>query len=270
MTAILNNRNNSIALQLLLIFVLSISNMCGQDIVVGHKDSIDSEVLQETRKIYISLPEDYYNSDKAYPVLYRLDGDMDIFLETTGIVHRLANREEVIPEMIVVLIENTNRNRDMMPTNTWYYKQEPGADKFKKFITDELFLHMSSTYKVTDERILCGQSLSTVFTMYCLLTSPAAFDLYIASSAGFPDCEEYFINLTNKMLKTRQTNVKKVFLSYGGQDVLDPQGVIKKQLSKFTRLIEADEMIEFKYNIYENEGHVPYQSLYHGLKYLYE
>ena len=129
---------------------------------------------------------------------------------------------------------------------------------------------MSSSYKVTDERILCGQSLSTVFTMYCLLTSPAAFDSYIASSAGFPDCEEYFINLTNEMLKTRQTNVKKLFLSYGEQDVLDPKGIIKTQLVNFTRLIEADEMIEFKYKIYNNEGHVPYQSLYHGLKYVYE
>ena len=112
------NRNKRISLQLLLLFVLSASKLCGQEIVVGHHDSIESKVLQETRKLYINLPKDYHSSDKAFPVLYRLDGDMDIFLETTGIVHRLANREEVIPEMIVVLIENTNRNRDMLPTNT--------------------------------------------------------------------------------------------------------------------------------------------------------
>jgi len=224
----------------------------------------------ETRRLYISLPKDYYRSEKEYPVIYRLDGDLDLFIETVGIVHRLAYREEVMPEVIVVMIENTDRNRDMMPTNTGFFHQEPGAGKFKEFIEHELFLFIRSSYRVTDERILCGQSLSSIFTLYCFLTSADSFDSFIASSAGFPDCEPYFINLTNEMLETKQRKLKKVFLSYGAKDVLDPEGVIQKQLSNFIQLIESDENIDCKYKIYEDEGHVPYQSLYHGLKFLYE
>ncbi len=129
---------------------------------------------------------------------------------------------------------------------------------------------MSSSYRISDERILCGQSLSSIFTLYCFLTSPNIFDSYIASSAGFPDCEAYFVELTNEMLKTKQRNMKKVFLSYGAKDLLDPAGVMEKQLSSFTRLIQSDEHIECMYKIYQDEGHVPYQSLYHGLKFLYE
>ena len=266
----MNKRNKLTPLLLILVFVLLATKLFGQEIVVGFHDTIESKVLKETRKLLIKLPMDYNSSDKAYPVLYRLDGDMDLFIETAGIIQRLTYREELIPEMIVVLIENTHRNRDMMPTNTGFFKQEPGAEEFKQFIEDELFLHISSTYRVTDEKILCGQSLSSIFTLYCFLTSPETFDSYIASSAGFPDCEAYFINLTNEMLKTKQRNPKKVFLSYGVQDPLDPNGVIKTQLSNFTQLIEADENVDCKYKIYINEGHVPYQSLYHGLKYLYE
>lgn len=255
---------------LLFVFVLSATNLYAQEILFGHQDTIESKVLKETRNLLIKLPKDYDSSDKSYPVIYRLDGDMDLFIETAGIIHRLTYREELIPEMIVVMIENTDRNRDMMPTNTGFFKQEPGAEHFKDFIKDEVFLHMSNTYRVTDERILCGQSLSSIFTLYCLLTSPESFDSYIASSAGFPDCEAYFVELTNEMLKTKQGEMKKVFLSYGAEDFLDPNGMIEMQLLNFTRLIETTETIDYRYKIYKEEGHVPFQSLYHGLKFIYE
>jgi len=270
MTMILNKKKNLAQLRLTLLLIMPATALFGQEIKIGFHDSIESKVLKETRKLLIKLPEDYYNSDKAYPVIYRLDGDLDLFIETVGVIQRLTYREEVMPEMIVVMIENTNRNRDMMPANTGFFTEEPGAGKFKKFIEDELFLHMSSSYRITDQRILCGQSLSSIFTLYCFLTSPDSFDSYIASSAGFPDCEAYFIKLTNEMLETNRHKSKKVFLSYGAKDFLDPDGAIGKQLSRFTQLIELDDNIDCKYKIYNDEGHVPYQSLYHGLKFIYE
>jgi len=263
-------RNSPALFILPLFFLLTSSKLSGQEIILGVQDSIESSVLNETRYLFIRLPKDYHRSDKSYPVLYRLDGDMDLFLETSGVTQRLIYREELVPEMIVVLIKNTHRNRDMMPTNTGFYKDEPGAEKFLKFFQDELFLHMSSSYRISGERILCGQSLSSIFTLFTFLTSPGSFDSYIASSAGFPDCEEYFENLTLEMLKANQRDLKKVFLSYGAKDPLDPNGVMKKQLSKFTRLIQSEENIDCMYKIYPNEGHVPYQSLYHGLKFIYE
>ncbi len=266
----MSKKNYLAPLLLTFLFVLSATTISGQEIKFGYQDSIESKVLSETRKLLIKLPKDYYGSNKSYPVIYRLDGDMDLFIETSGVIQRLAYGEELIPEMIVVMIENTHRNRDMMPTNTNFFKQEPGAKKFKKFIKDELFLHMNRSYRITEERILVGQSLSSIFTLYCFLTCPDFFDSYIASSAGFPDCEAYFIKLTNEMLKIKQKELKKVFLSYGAKDFLDPDGVIEKQLSNFTQLIQSDEHINCMYKIYQEEGHVPYQSLYHGLKFLYE
>jgi len=266
----MNKKTSWTLLLLSLLFIQPATTLVGQEIRIGYQDSIESKVLKETRKLFIKLPKEYYSSDKAYPVIYRLDGDLDLFYETVGVIHRLTYMEEVMPEMIVVMIENTDRNRDMMPTNTGFFKNEPGAQKFKKFFEDELFLHMSSSYRTTDERMLCGQSLSSIFTLYCFLTSPDSFEAYIACSAGFPDCEAYFINLTNEMMETEQKKLKKVFLTYGAKDFLDHDGVIEKQLSKFTQLIESVENIDCKLKIYKDEGHVPYQSLYHGLKFFYE
>lgn len=262
--------SNLTSLFLSILVVISTTTFFSQEINVGFKDSIKSKVLNENRKISIKLPKDYYKSDKSYPVIYRLDGDLDLFIETVGAINHLAYTEELMPDMIVVMIENTNRNRDMMPTNTSFFKSEPGAENFKKFIESELIPHINKSYRTTNEKVLCGQSLSAIFTMYCFLTSPDSFDSFIACSGGFPDCEDFFIDLTNDMLKIKQNTTKKIFLTHGLNDSLDPDGVIKKQLLNFTQLIESDENIVCKLKIYKDEGHVPYQSLYHGLRFLNE
>jgi len=96
------------------------------------------------------------------------------------------------------------------------------------------------------------------------------FDGYIASSAGFTGCEDYFINLSNEMLKDQEKEPGKIYLSYGSNDPLDPDGAIGRQLSNFVTLLDSVSSIEYRHKIYQEEGHVPYQTLYHGLKYLYE
>jgi predicted alpha/beta superfamily hydrolase len=242
----------------------------GQEITIGFKDSIRSEVLDETRTLYISLPENYSSTGKSYPVLFRLDGSINLFTETAGVVRRLAYMEEVIPELIVVLIGNTDRNRDMIPVQSDFIHAEPGAEDFKRFLDKELIPHIERSYHTTGERILCGQSLSAIFTLYSLLTGPETFSSYIACSAGFLDREDYFFELTENLLKTKQPGSIKLFLSHGSKDYLDPSGTILQQLQHFTSVISSDEKLECKLQVYEDEGHVPYPSLYHGLKFIYE
>jgi predicted alpha/beta superfamily hydrolase len=258
------------ALPLVILLVISSATLFAQDIKIGFRDSIESKVLNEYRRFIVKLPEDYNQSDKSYPVLYRLDGDYGLFLETVGAISRLVYMEELMPDMVVVMIENTNRNRDMMPTNTFFFQSDPGAENFKAFFEEELIPHVNRSYRTSDEKILCGQSLSSIFTLYYLLTSPDVFDSYIASSAGFPDCEDYFIALTTEFLKTNHTGDKKVFLTYGAKDFLDPDGLIKAQLDNFTEMIKAEKNVVCGYKIYEDEGHVPYPSLYDGLRFIYK
>lgn len=253
----------------LTLLFLSTTILFGQDIKIGFKDSIQSNALNENRKFIVKLPRDYNDSDKSYPVLYRLDGDLDMYMETVGTINRLVYMDESTPDMIVVMIENTNRNRDMMPTTTSFFTSEPGADNFKNFIENELVSHINSSYRTTNEKLLCGQSLSAIFTIYFFLTSPNSFDSYIACSGGFPECEKYFIDITNNFLKVEQIKPTNIFLTHGMTDFLDPEGVIKKQLVDFSHRIKSKENIACKLKIYDDEGHVPFQSLYHGLRFIY-
>ncbi len=258
-----------IKLTLLTLLVLSSTILFSQEIKLGFIDSINSKELNENRKIIIKLPKGYDETKKSYPVIYRLDGDIDLFSETIGTINRLAHIDELIPEMIVVMIENTNRNRDMMPTKTGFFDTEPGAEKFKNFIDIELVPYINKSFRTTNEKILCGQSLSAIFTLYYFLTNTNSFDSYIVCSGAFLDCGEYFDDLTANFLKTKNNNLTKIFLTHGLNDFLDPDGINRKQLSNFSQKIKSKENVVCELKIYEDEGHVPFQSLYHGLKFIY-
>ncbi len=261
----------SICLTLIFIFfgLFSKNNVTGQDIKIGFKDSIHSNVLNETRKLLIRLPENYDSSNNLYPVLVRLDGDLNLFTETVGVIHRLVYMEEIMSEMIVVMIENTDRNHDMLPIKTDFFHGEPGAVNFQKFIETELVPYLDNQYRTSKSRILCGQSLSTIFTLFSFLSDSPFFESYIACSAGFPGCEDYFFSLTEEMLKRGIEKPKSIFLTQGLKDPLDPEGTISENVKKIISQIQTNPNISIEYLVYENEGHVPYQSLYHALKFLY-
>jgi len=261
-----------------LFFVLFIQKATiAQDIHVkiGFRDSINSEILQETRNILIHLPSDYLNSNKSYPVFFQLDGDDILLSESTGIVNRLALREEVIEEVIIVAIENTNRARDMWPVNNKYYPEPNavGAKEFLDFFEKELIPYIENNYRTNENKILCGQSLSTVFTFYAFLTKPELFDSYIACSGGFPGCESFFKELSVKAFQEPDKfDGKKLFITNGLKDPLDPNGKMNQVMLDFTNSIEENlgDRVSYKYLTYENEGHVPFQSTYHGLKFIFE
>ena len=103
----------SIALLLTCLVQTSFAQKDNQ-VVIGTIDSVHSNILNETRKIWVYVPNrnnSLYGSQN-YPVIYLLDGDGH-FHSVTGLIHQLSsvNGNAVIPEMIVVGIPNTNRTR---------------------------------------------------------------------------------------------------------------------------------------------------------------
>lgn len=206
--------------------------------------------------------------------MYQLDGDEGLLLETVAIINRLALREEVIPEIIVVAIKNTNRARDMWPTNTKYYPEpeKAGAEEFLRFMERELIPYIENKYRSNKNRILCGQSLSAVFTIYTFLKKPKLFNSYIASSGAFPACESYFKKLSLESFQQKERFIgQKVFITNGKKDELDPNGKMNQTMLEFSETIKENlgDKISYKYQTYENEGHVPFQSMYHGLKFVF-
>ena len=189
-------------------------------------------------------------------------------------MNRLTYSYEITPEMIIVAINNIERDKDMWPVNTKYYPEPrvPGAASFLGFIREELLPYIDDSYRTTERGYICGQSLSSVFVLNTFLQQPGLFDSYIAISGAFPGCEEYFRKLTEKsmMQKDRFTG-RKLFISNGLKDPLDPNGTMHRQMGDFTKLLnrELGDKISLKYMPYKNEGHVPFPSLYDALRFIY-
>ncbi|KAA3625438.1 MAG: esterase, partial [Flavobacterium sp.] len=79
---------------------------------IGVLDSLFSDILNETRKVYIQVPDGYNaEKDQKYPVAFILDGET--FLPTVNDVQKYYSGG-FTPEMILVGIANDkNRVRDL-------------------------------------------------------------------------------------------------------------------------------------------------------------
>ncbi|MEB2780046.1 alpha/beta hydrolase-fold protein [Algoriphagus sp. C2-6-M1] len=242
-------------------------------IQIGVHESIQSEILQENRPFLIHLPDSYLTSASSYPVLYLLDGSEYGLFNAIADLRRLQGRE-LAPEMIIVAIENTDRNRDMMPVQAEGYPGPPRAEDFLSFIEKELIPSIEETYRTDGQRILKGQSLSGLFTLYALLTKPTVFDAYIGHSAGwFKESNNYFLDLSEKAFqKLADFDGRKIFMANSLNDPYDSDRVIHKQLADFSELIKTrlGERISYKYVTYADYGHVPFPGFYDGIKFIYE
>ncbi|HEX8284893.1 MAG TPA: alpha/beta hydrolase-fold protein [Pyrinomonadaceae bacterium] len=155
-------------------------------LVVGETFTIDSKVLNETRRINVYLPPGYAESTAArLPVLYMPDGGIaEDFLHVAGLVQVSVGNGTMRPH-ILVGIENTERRRDMTgPTeNADDKKIAPrvgGSEAFRKFIREELMPRVKSRYRTTGETAVVGESLAGLFVVETLLLEPELFDTYIA------------------------------------------------------------------------------------------
>ena len=157
---------------LLLPIALNAQPVAKPALSIGRVDTVWSAVLKEKRPVLIYKPPSYSDTTytpRTYPVLYVLDGDAH-FHSVTGLIQILAtgvNGTYVIPEMIVVAISNTNRMRDLSPTNTTVdhngvptkeYGGGGGVAHFLRFIKSELIPHIDSAYRSAPYRLLIGHS----------------------------------------------------------------------------------------------------------------
>lgn len=86
---------------------------------------------------------------------------------------------------LLVGIENTQRRRDLTgPTqqdsDRKIAPRVGGSNVFRAFIRDELLPAVAARYRVTDERVLMGESLAGLFTVETWALEPGLFSTYIA------------------------------------------------------------------------------------------
>lgn len=150
--------------------------------------TIKSQILNENRKLYIQLPEGYDNEQINYPLLIVLDGEWLFHLANAN--QRYYSYDEVtdqnMPRMIVVGIENTDRDRDYTPTpdsgKEYSFPTSGGADKFLEFLESELIPILDSRYRTAPHRCIAGWSFSGLFSTYAGVTKPDLFNMFLCIS----------------------------------------------------------------------------------------
>ncbi len=157
-------------------------------LIIGKIDSLRSDILDETRNIWVYVPDEATGAiygRTEYPVLYLLDGP-DHFHAVTGMLKNLGDNG-IVPRMVVVGIPNTDRTRDLTPTHvdvmfgdSAFVVTSGGGAKFMDFMEKELIPFMEEKYPVTSYRTFVGHSFGGLAAVYSLLNHPSIFSNYVA------------------------------------------------------------------------------------------
>ena len=248
------------AFWLALISAYTYADPNGSDVVIGKSLKIYSKIIGEERPILVSVPDDYDKTNETYPVLYVLDGSVKTLIEAKADVQ--MSKYCYAPDMIIVAIENTVRNRDMLPGTD-------DAPKFLRFITEELIPYINKEYRTdADQRILYGGSNAGLFTLFTFLDNPDHFAGYIASSPTV--CHRKGIMMDKvKALAEKKSPVKKfVYIIWGDVDFPG----ITDTLAVFIPWLKEMEPrgLRLKTEYLPEDGHIPFGSLQFGLMTMYD
>ena len=259
-----------------------------ESILIGKKATIFSNTLKENRKIWIYDPgQTAINpiAGKHYPVVYVLDGEAH-FLSTVGMIQQLsqANGNTILPEMIVVGIENTNRLRDLTPSLVTT-DNNARVNPFVNFLETELIPYIDKNYNTAAYRILVGHSLGGLTAIDILTNSPKLFNAYIAIDPSMWYDDEKFLNNTISQIPHKNLQGTRLFIgtantmpvgmtlaNLGKDKSAETQHI--RSIFKLDNFIKGNSNTGLKYLLkyYENESHisVPLISEYDGLRFIFD
>lgn len=246
------------------------------DIIVGSKFVIKSNILDEERTCLISLPDSYNNSsevDKKYPVIILLDGYTH-FKTASGIVHFMSSnrtRNNLMPESIIIAIENVDRERDFTVTKIKTKRPNTmgGGRNFLNFIEKELVPYIDKKYKTEPFRTLIGHSLGGLLLLNSYMDENSVFNAYISIDPSIWWNEEM---MKNKVDSTSSIALdKKLYIATANQGEANYERNKQRHDALYTLITKkSDKPLNIEIEYFEKENHrsVPLVALYEGLKYI--
>lgn len=259
------------------------------NIVIGNIDSLYSESLQEWRKIWIHVPASFNSSEASkYPVLYLLDGDAH-FYSVAGLVRQKSsvNGNTDLPEMIIVGIPNTDRFRDLTPTQIENNSSSGGGEIFLDFLEKELIPYIDNTYPSVKHRTLIGHSLGGLTAINALIGRPQLFDNYLAIDPSLWWDDQNLMNKADSVLSHHNYEGKALYVAMAKSLLTDMTGMEISELEKDTsstsihtrsilQFVKSTEQIknnqlrfDWKYYPAEDHGSIPLIAEYDGLHFLF-
>ncbi|MHA2425106.1 MAG: alpha/beta hydrolase-fold protein [Candidatus Thorarchaeota archaeon] len=250
-----------------------------EEIVVGYKIVVKSEVFGEDRTVLVRCPKNYNASDKRYPVLFLLDAEF-FFYQAIAAVEFLSEcgyiTPKPIPEMLIVGIVNVDRNRDYTPTyapkqrEVLEFPTSGKADKFLEFLKLEVIPLVEEKYRVHPFRILAGWSLGGLLTIHSFLYHPDLFSAYLSISPSLWWDEDLYVERTKSLLSEGSISDKPLVVTIGSEEGGD---IGRSVRDGFIPLLanQSEKFSRFKAVELPHENHTfgPYRAIYEGMRALY-
>jgi predicted alpha/beta superfamily hydrolase len=134
--------------------------------------NLNSKVLNQNRKLYIALPENYSEKIK-YPVIYITDAQNINNFEIAFQTLRQQANFNTFPKCILVGIYQNERNNELDRNFT-----EKGK-KFKDFIFTEVINFVNSNYSTASFKAIIGHSDGAEYNHYLMFENNNPFDAFI-------------------------------------------------------------------------------------------
>jgi len=264
------------------------------EISFGQIDSLYSDALGESRKIWVHIPagaQDATFSSKKYPVLYLLDGPGH-FYSVAGMIKQLSttNGNTIVPEMIIVAIPNTNRTRDLTPTHAdsspfgddvAWLKDSGGGEIFTDFIEKELIPYIDEKYPTAPYRTYVGHSFGGLTVINTLISRPELFNNYVAIDPSLWWNNQGTLNEAKKKIAETVFKDKSLFIGIANtlppaMDMAQARIDTTKETFHYRSIMEFVELAEnhkengltmsWKYYPEDDHGSVPLISEYDALR----
>ncbi len=285
---------------LLLFFLVLIQvNLFAQnkDIVIGQIDSIQSEILGESRKLWIHVPQ---GADKEiftperYPVVFLLDGDA-FFSSMQGLIQQLSfvNGNTLCPKMIIVGIPNTNRWRDLSPSrpslgddpfmNAEMIAQTGGGENFIAFIEKELIPYIDSKYPTEPYKMLVGHSLGGLMAVHTFFHKPELFNAYVAIDPSMSwNKKKLLLEIKKKKLGKKYEN-RSLYLGIANSDTEEKDSLTirndqtpwtehTRSIFEFHDIMKSQrDKLNYRAKFYPADDHqsIPFNAQYDAFRYIF-
>ena len=286
----MNYKNNKVLLLTMFFLFYSLnsfaqpktnSNKINNEIIPNYTELkiIHSNIVDDDYYLYVKLPKNYDETNKSYPVIYLLDGDIAFTMAWSTV--RYLQFGKHLPDVIIVGIgygsllssdEENMRERDYTISKISDRENSGGGGNFLKFLKTELLPFVDSEYRTNpNERVINGYSYGGLFTMYAFLNEHKLFNGYIAGSPYLARDKEYFFEQMKESADILKNSNAKLFISYGSLESEDSYAIpINELVSSLNKI--GFHRSNFKMRVFEGGSHFtcPSEAMVYGLKYLFE
>lgn len=235
-------------------------------LVIGETWTISSKILNQSRVLNIYLPAGY-DSAKAYPVIYLLDGGIDEdFIHICGIV-QFFNLQFKMPDFIIVGIVNTDRKRDFtfhtdLKDLQKEYPTTGHSDLFIQFLEQELQPYVNKNFRTNGVKYIIGQSLGGLLATEILLKKPQMFTHYLIVSPSLWWDNESLLKDAKSLIEKSQSANPYVYISVGKQEEKIMQNDAKELWGILNNSRGGTSLTDFKLMTEDNHATILHRSIY--------